>query len=85
MYNFLNDYSEGAHPNILRALETINYHQNNSYGSVSYTHLNNMVKYTKNDNAFLNGKVRRAIGYAMEVVRITLKVVPITVVPIVTR
>ena len=32
MYNFLNDYSEGAHPNILRALETINYHQNNSYG-----------------------------------------------------
>ena len=32
MYSFLNDYSEGAHPNILRALETINYHQNNSYG-----------------------------------------------------
>ncbi len=28
MYSFLNDYSEGAHPNILRALETINYHQN---------------------------------------------------------
>ena len=32
MYSFQNDYSEGAHPNILRALETINYHQNNSYG-----------------------------------------------------
>ena len=32
MYSFNNDYSEGAHPNILRALETINYHQNNSYG-----------------------------------------------------
>ena len=32
MYSFQNDYSEGADPNILRALETINYHQNNSYG-----------------------------------------------------
>ena len=32
MYSFQNDYSEGEHPNILRALETINYHQNNSYG-----------------------------------------------------
>ena len=32
MYSFQNDYSEGAHPSILRALETINYHQNNSYG-----------------------------------------------------
>lgn len=32
MYSFQNDYSEGAHPNIIRALETINYHQNNSYG-----------------------------------------------------
>lgn len=32
MYSFQNDYSEGAHPNILRALETINYHQNHSYG-----------------------------------------------------
>ena len=32
MYSFQNDYSEGAHPNILRALETINSHQNNSYG-----------------------------------------------------
>ena len=49
MYSFQNDYSEGAHPNILRALETINYHQNHSYGldahsdaardPVSYTHL----------------------------------------------
>ena len=27
MYSFQNDYSEGAHPNILRALETINYHK----------------------------------------------------------
>lgn len=32
MYSFQNDYSEGAHPNILRALGNVNYHQNNSYG-----------------------------------------------------
>lgn len=32
MYSFLNDYSESAHPNILKAIETINYEQNNSYG-----------------------------------------------------
>lgn len=38
MYSFLNDYSEGAHPNILRALETINYHQNNSYGLDEHSH-----------------------------------------------
>ena len=38
MYSFQNDYSEGAHPNILRALETINYHQNNSYGLDEHSH-----------------------------------------------
>ena len=32
MYSFQNDYSEGMQPAILRALETINYHQNHSYG-----------------------------------------------------
>ena len=30
MYSFQNDYSEGMQPAILRALETINYHQNHS-------------------------------------------------------
>lgn len=35
-YSFLNDYSEGAHPNILKALETTNLIQENGYGNDSY-------------------------------------------------
>ena len=35
MYSFQNDYSEGMQPAILRALETINYHQNHPTGRIS--------------------------------------------------
>ena len=36
-YLFFNDYSEGAHPEILKALEETNLHQEAGYGEDSYT------------------------------------------------
>lgn len=38
MYSFKNDYSEGAHPNILRALMETNLEQVEGYGEDYYTH-----------------------------------------------
>lgn len=37
MYNFKNDYSEGAHPNILNALIESNMEQTEGYGEDKYT------------------------------------------------
>ncbi|MFD0325140.1 threonine aldolase family protein [Lysobacter gummosus] len=37
MYSFLDDYSEGAHPDILRALTDSNWVQQTSYGTDSHT------------------------------------------------
>lgn len=37
MYSFKNDYSEGAHPAILKALTTTNFEQEEGYGYDSYT------------------------------------------------
>ena len=37
MYSFKNDYSEGAHPNILRALMESNMEQEDGYGEDKYT------------------------------------------------
>lgn len=36
-YSFLNDYSEGAHPNILKALSDFNTDQQNGYGNDTYS------------------------------------------------
>ncbi|MGO4776229.1 hypothetical protein AB4084_12105 [Lysobacter sp. 2RAB21] len=37
MYSFLDDYSEGAHPDILRALTDSNWVQQAPYGTDSHT------------------------------------------------
>ena len=37
MYSFKNDYSEGAHPNILKALAETNYEQEEGYGEDTYS------------------------------------------------
>ena len=37
MYSFRNDYSEGAHPNILKALIETNEQQEPGYGEDQYT------------------------------------------------
>ena len=39
MYSFLNDYSEGAHPQILEALNQTNLIQTVGYGKDEYCHL----------------------------------------------
>ncbi len=39
IYNFKNDYSEGAHPNILQALNASNYYQEEGYGEDNYCNL----------------------------------------------
>lgn len=36
MYSFINDYSEGAHPNVLNALYKLNLEQNTGYGKDVY-------------------------------------------------
>ena len=36
-FSFMNDYSEGAHPNILKALEKTNFIQQNGYSEDYYT------------------------------------------------
>lgn len=46
MYSFKNDYSEGAHPNILNALITSNFNQQTGYGEDNHTQ--NAIAYIKN-------------------------------------
>jgi len=37
LYSFKNDYSEGAHPDILQALTQTNFEQQNGYGEDSFS------------------------------------------------
>lgn len=39
IYNFKNDYSEGAHPNILKAIQDTNFYQEEGYGEDHYCNL----------------------------------------------
>jgi threonine aldolase len=50
-YSFMNDYSEGAHPNILKALEKTNFEQEIGYSEDSYTkEAVNLIKKRLNNN-----------------------------------
>ena len=45
MYSFNNDYSEGAHPQILNKIAITNLEQNNGYSEDIHT--DNAIKYIK--------------------------------------
>lgn len=55
-YSFKDDYSEGAHPNILKALNNNNFSQQNGYGQDDYTHeaIDLIRKRIENDKADIN-------------------------------
>lgn len=60
MYSFKNDYSEGAHPSILKALFDTNYLQDDGYGEDSFTKaainiLKHKIKRTDIDIHFFSG------------------------------
>ena len=45
MYSFICDYSEGAHPRIMKSLSEVSYEQNSGYGNDS--HCDNAKKLIK--------------------------------------
>lgn len=60
MYSFLNDYSEGGHPNILKALSKTNLEQHIPYGDDSYSNtakelIKNKINNPNSDVFFVSG------------------------------
>ncbi len=59
-YSFKNDYSEGCHPNILKALEKVNFDQQEGYGDDEYSKkakelIQKEIKNEKSDIYFVSG------------------------------
>ncbi len=60
IYNFKNDYSEGAHPNILKAIKDTNYRQEEGYGEDYFCNLAKknileLIDYPEADVHFVSG------------------------------
>lgn len=60
LYSFKNDYSEGAHPNILKAMMQTNFQQQDGYGEDDYSQeainiLRNKLQNTNADIHFVSG------------------------------